>query len=55
MFNMMFIYFLNIIISAKNGQLMMDFFLGENPHSGFNQGKEVARKQAQKMNKKMSD
>ncbi|XP_025406998.1 hydroxysteroid dehydrogenase-like protein 2 [Sipha flava] len=40
---------------TKNGQLMMDFFLGENPHNGFNQGKEVARRQAQKIKTKISD
>jgi hypothetical protein len=57
MINMMFIYVLNILIFilAKNGQLMMDFFLGENPHNGFNQGKEVARRQAQKIKTKISD
>lgn len=26
---------------------MMDFFLGEYAHDGFNQGKEIAKKQAQ--------
>jgi len=26
---------------------MMDFFLEEYPHDGFNQGKEVAKRQAQ--------
>ncbi|CAI6365114.1 unnamed protein product [Macrosiphum euphorbiae] len=32
---------------ANNGNLMMDFFLGEYPHDGFNKGKEVAKKQSQ--------
>lgn len=31
----------------NNGNLMMDFFLEDYPHDGFNQGKEVAKRQAQ--------
>jgi len=32
---------------ANNDNLMMDFFLGAYPHDGFNQGKEVAKRQSQ--------
>lgn len=35
--------FFVFIFLANNGNLMMDFFLEEYPHDGFNQGKEVAK------------
>lgn len=38
-------YVFNFLFSAYTGNLMMDFFLEDNPHDGFNEGKEIARRQ----------
>lgn len=44
MFILILIY--ELCFSAKKDNLIMDFFLGENVHNGFNLGKEVAKKLA---------
>lgn len=36
-----------IFILAYKGDLMMDFFLDDSPHEGFNQGKKIAKDKSQ--------